>query len=319
MIVLSVSSSPPSRIPKNPFAQPPSMHSAGLAINAPSGPLILALKDPHKHVRALAAEALGHLADPLAIEPLVKALDDREWDVREAAIFSLGRFRDPQAVDALLPLLRDADREVRQATVHALELINDPRALTPLILALIDSEDTVRQAATRALEMIEPSWPRTEFAHQAIPQLKAALKDKEYWVRQSAASALARIGEISQGESDTTMMAEPLYYRRQAAMEAFVEALTDFDRDLPFRRRRSARSDWPETSHSRTPGIGSGSRRRRADGRRPFARHAPNPLNHRVLPWTSRRSVHHLTIQEPTPSFATPYETAHHLRGRALP
>jgi HEAT repeat protein len=197
-------------------------------------PLILALKDPHKHVRALAAEALGHLADPLAVEPLVHALEDKEWDVREAAIFSLGRFRDPQAVDALIPLLQDADREVRQATVHALELINDPRAITPLIVTLIDPEDTVRQAASRALELIEPSWPRTEFAHQALPHLKAALKDKEYWVRQSAASALARIGEISRSEPDTTLMAEPLYYRRQAAMETLIEALTDFDRDLRF-------------------------------------------------------------------------------------
>jgi len=44
----------------------------------------------------------------------------------------------------------------------------------------------------------DPSIQRVirEAAQSAVPQLKAALKDKEYWVRQSAASALARIGEM---------------------------------------------------------------------------------------------------------------------------
>jgi HEAT repeat protein len=195
-------------------------------------PLILALKDPHKHVRSLAAEALGQLGDPQAIEPLVKSLTDAEWEVREAATFALGRFRNPDTTEAILTLLADPDREVREAAARVLEQIGDLRAVGPLILALIDPEDTVRQAANYSLQMLDPDWPRSETAHAIAPQLKSSLKDQEYWVRQATANILARIGEIKPGEPRTAALAEPLHYRRQAAVEALILTLTDYDRDL---------------------------------------------------------------------------------------
>lgn len=58
------------------------------------------------------------------------------------------------------------------------------------------------------------------------------MKDKEYWVRQSAATVLARIGEFRPVEPDTATMAQPVYYRRQAALEALLTALSDFDPEL---------------------------------------------------------------------------------------
>jgi HEAT repeat protein len=195
-------------------------------------PLILALKDPHKHVRSLAAEALGQLGDTQAVEPLTKTLADADWEVREAAVFALGRFRDPRSADALIALLADPDREVREAAARVLEQVGDPRAVGPLILALIDPEDTVRQAANYSLQILDPNWPESEIAHAIAPQLKAALKDQEYWVRQSAASILARIGEIKPSEPGATALAEPLHYRRQAAVETLILALHDYDLDL---------------------------------------------------------------------------------------
>jgi HEAT repeat protein len=101
-----------------------------------------------------------------------------------------------------------------------------------LILSLIDPEDTVRQAASYSLQILDSEWPRSEVAHAIAPQLKAALKDQEYWVRQAAASILGRIGEIKPGEPGTAALAEPLHYRRQAAVEALILTLTDYDQDL---------------------------------------------------------------------------------------
>jgi HEAT repeat protein len=180
----------------------------------------------------MAAEALGPLGDPRAVEPLVKALGDRNWEVREAAVLALGHYRDARAVDPIVALLSDPDREVREAAARVLEQIGDPRAVGPLVLTLKDAEDTVRQAAGRALTALDPNWESSDAARAVVPQLKAALKDKEYWVRQSAASVLAKIGELRPTESDTAMLAQPIYYRRQAAIELLVNTLGDFDREL---------------------------------------------------------------------------------------
>jgi HEAT repeat protein len=47
--------------------------------------LITALKDKSYDVRENAAEALGWIGDPRAIEPLQEALNDRHWGVKMKA------------------------------------------------------------------------------------------------------------------------------------------------------------------------------------------------------------------------------------------
>jgi HEAT repeat protein len=58
---------------------------------------------------------------------------------------------------------------------------------------LVDAEPVVRHAAANALQIIDAAWRLSPDAQKAIPQLEAALKDSEYWVRESAVKALARI------------------------------------------------------------------------------------------------------------------------------
>ncbi len=65
------------------------------------GPLITATGDENLHVRALAARALGFLANGQAVPALIKLLDDREPAVAVAAADALGQIQDRRGLQAL--------------------------------------------------------------------------------------------------------------------------------------------------------------------------------------------------------------------------
>jgi HEAT repeat protein len=131
-------------------------------------------------VRQAAAEVLGKIGDPRAVEPLIAALKDAEWRVRAAAAYALGKIKDPRAVEPLIAALKN---ESRAAAAYALGEIKDPRAVEPLIAALKDKD--VRASAAEALGKIGD--PR------AVEPLIDALQDKEWFVRRTAAEALISI------------------------------------------------------------------------------------------------------------------------------
>jgi hypothetical protein len=85
--------------------------------------LVEALKDKDSVVRGIAAEALGKLKDPRAVEPLIGALKDEDWYVRKSAAEALGELRDPRAVEPLIKALKDKDRNVRASAANALQKI----------------------------------------------------------------------------------------------------------------------------------------------------------------------------------------------------
>ena len=62
-----------------------------------------------------------------------------------------------------------------------------------LIQAMVDKESVVRHGAANALQIINFQWRISEEAQKAIPFLEAAQKDEEYWVREAATKARARI------------------------------------------------------------------------------------------------------------------------------
>jgi HEAT repeat protein len=84
-------------------------------------PLIQALRDGNKYVRAAACRALGAIGDGQAVPHLIQALRDRNSDVREAACEALGEIGDPQALSHLIQALEDED--VRRAAREAVEQI----------------------------------------------------------------------------------------------------------------------------------------------------------------------------------------------------
>ena len=170
-------------------------------------------------VREAAAEALGTLGDPRAVEPLIAALQDENSDVRRAAAEVLGEVGDSRAMEPLIATLRDEADGVREAAAQALGEIGEP-AVGPLIAALRDEDSAVRPVAIHVLGVI---WGLPEVSRladedlsvrraaagalgelgdpRAVDALMAALQDRDDSVRKAAARAMGEIGDSRAVES----------------------------------------------------------------------------------------------------------------------
>jgi HEAT repeat protein len=161
-----------------------------------------ALKDEDRDVRRAAAKALAQQIK--GVEYLMSALTDRPWMAREAAAEMLGEIKDPRAVEPLRAVLKDEEGSVRRAAVKALVQIKGMEHLIAgidfeLSVAVLQYGDAEKQqAAARALGRSQD--PR------AVEPLLAALKDYDYYslkdygyysqaVRQAAAEALGTLGD----------------------------------------------------------------------------------------------------------------------------
>jgi HEAT repeat protein len=135
-------------------------------------------------VRWKAAEALGKTGKP-AVEPLIAALRHTDDDVRWKAAIALGEIGDPRAIDPLVHLLSDEDRFVKSRAALALGMIGKP-AVEPLICALEKGDGNMRWGAAIALGKVQDP--------DSIEPLIHALADKYENVRAEAAASLAAIG-----------------------------------------------------------------------------------------------------------------------------
>ena len=82
-------------------------------------------QDEDWRVRCLAAEALGTLGDPRAIEPLIEALTDEYWDVGSSAAEALWKLGE-SAVEPLIGALKKEQKEdVRFAIERTLKDIQN--------------------------------------------------------------------------------------------------------------------------------------------------------------------------------------------------
>ena len=127
------------------------------------GPLIVALVDEASEVREAASEALksfpgwGKSDEANRVVPeLIVVLQDQRKDpeVRKNAAEALGKIKDPRAVEPLITALKDEYSEVRWHAAWSLGEIQDPRAVEPLIEALKDEDSGVRLSAAWSLEKI---------------------------------------------------------------------------------------------------------------------------------------------------------------------
>jgi hypothetical protein len=146
------------------------------------GPIVARLNDETSEVRSAAAEALGFLKDPRALEPLLACLSDRGFRVREAAARALGTLEDPRALELIPALLVNKDPDIRWTAIWALRALNDPRAIEPLLSQLADRVWIVRRSAAEALGALKD--PR------ALEPLLARLTDEEADERKAAAIPL---------------------------------------------------------------------------------------------------------------------------------
>ena len=113
-------------------------------------PLIQALRDPDKKVRAQAAKALGGIGDP-CVNPLTLLMDDPDWKVRYRAAEALGMTGSKKAVPFLITALDDPKDHVRYMAAKAIGEIGSGNAEKALIARLGDENEFVRRSAATAL------------------------------------------------------------------------------------------------------------------------------------------------------------------------
>ena len=197
------------------------------------------LKDREPGVRAAAISTAVACDGKRAVPVLIPLLKDASWEVRREAIKALGKLGDKAAVDGLCLVLMDRDHDVRESAALALGKIGDARAIRPLVLALLDVESFVRSTAHGALMQINGHWEKTADAHSALPQIKAALKNREYWISHSAARLLELIAPEAAVEAVTAepaaekiMTTSKTVELPAAAFAILADLLSDRDRDL---------------------------------------------------------------------------------------
>ncbi|MHB9133182.1 MAG: HEAT repeat domain-containing protein [Armatimonadota bacterium] len=114
--------------------------------------LIDALQDPEEFVRVTAANQLGALQYPQAVDALAHAiLTDENDSVKASAIDALKEIESSRAVEPLIAALSDENPDVRAAAAGALETFDDPRSFAPLIRAMGDPDKHVRYIAADSL------------------------------------------------------------------------------------------------------------------------------------------------------------------------
>lgn len=150
-------------------------------------PLCEALRHPEGNIRFHAAELLGQIRDPRAIEPLGMAVYDVHQIVGEAAAQALARYG-TSAIEVLQEATRAAEASIRIHALSGLSHINDERVL-PLIAELIHDADrgVMKQAIQsladtrnpKALPLLEPfaadrtDRERSMLARNAMRQLQS--------------------------------------------------------------------------------------------------------------------------------------------------
>lgn len=141
--------------------------------------LIEALNHEDQDVRGDAAETLGKIKDPRAIEPLIKALEDdycevgyhevtgehfRYYPVRLDAMEALGKIGQP-ALEPLIKTLNHQDRDVRVIVVEALGMIGGARAVKALTRALEDKDVGIRETANFYLAKLDNFGLQNKYRH----------------------------------------------------------------------------------------------------------------------------------------------------------
>jgi len=116
-------------------------------------------QDPFQDVSWIAAEALGKIGDPQAVEPLIAALKEGEKWLRQGAAWALGKIRDPRAIEPLVAALKDLKADVRKNAAWALGQFTGDRVAAALSEAVKDPNPAVQRAARQALDALKEKDP----------------------------------------------------------------------------------------------------------------------------------------------------------------
>jgi len=176
-------------------------------------------------VRAWAASALGEIRAPESVPELVRRLNDENWLVRSQVASALGRIGCTNVVSELVKCLEDEDRRVQMSVMCALGELGDLRAVPELVKKLQDEIPRYRVHAVLALEC--------DKAHHTVFELLKMLKDTNEEVVWSAAQVLGHMRDRKAIPELLRLLKEDRPSVRQAA----VRVLRCFDTD---------ESIWPD-------------------------------------------------------------------------
>ena len=148
-------------------------------------PLLQALGDDDRDVRAAAARSLGRLQVVEAVQPLLLALVSRSVPrvIGFQAVLDIG----PPALPALRSMLHGEDARLRAEAVELIGQLGEASDGEVLVHALSDPSAEVRARVAAALGRLG--------AAAGASALREALGDRIYFVRLHAARALGRLGE----------------------------------------------------------------------------------------------------------------------------
>lgn len=165
--------------------------------------------DPSIAVRAAAAAAMGSVGDPRALDQLMSGLDDSAWQVRLGAATGLEAMA-RQAVDSLIQLVGQTTGTGQPTrAIWVLDKLGDPADVRPVILARGTGEPTIWQrVAAEAVEAGDST---------VAGSLVTALRDDNSRVRESAAEALAVLGDRNAVIPLTALLGDPDWEVRLAA------------------------------------------------------------------------------------------------------
>lgn len=207
------------------------------------------ITDKSPDVRARAAEALGKINDPAAIDAIEAACDDSVWFVRAQAAHALGRIglNSERSVSVLVDLLGDENWWVRdRATsslmsagkrpllVNALQkgLLNEDKkivaksaellgrlkskdSINRLIDLLADTSSDVRANVAEALGEMDDA--------RAVHHLMSLLHDPVWYVRARSAKALGELGDSAAVGSLTELSESANWWVKQRVDEAIAK------------------------------------------------------------------------------------------------
>jgi HEAT repeat protein len=146
--------------------------------------LVECLKDEHPGVQEAAVHGLARIGGDGVVRRLVGLLCEPPA-VRNMAAEIISRVV-PAGWDSLLDALGSPDPDVRKFVIDAFGKHENPHLIRPILPHLDDPNPNVRAAAAEALGHLR--------ARDAVPGLIRLLSD-EQWVRFSAVTALADIGD----------------------------------------------------------------------------------------------------------------------------
>ena len=201
------------------------------------------LTDNSASVRGAAVEAASRCGGTLAVPALLKCLSDTSWEVRQAAAIALGSLGERSAVPGLCELVEDPDRDVRESVIAALGQICDRRAIGPLVTAMVDPETSVRNQAAGALRKMDRRWEHSEAVQTALPKIKLAFNNPDYWVRYSASRLLEQLNiDVNTLIGEAAPAIKLPATTKEAAPHPAYSVLSDllFDRDLDLRLAAAA-------------------------------------------------------------------------------